>query len=196
MASGGFVSWTIEGSHLCQASPITAYHDLPSLSSTMKSRRTFSGCSTSSTTNTPGFTAHDTPGLSLLTQMISLKLGPTSRYDQSSENSMKSIVGVNWRIHTSSGLLTRPSPARKSFTTCIEDDVNHASTSGFKDNKLIKSIVKSSFDSLPINSHKFNLKGGAQTMCEHGDVIENGAVRIPITRDRFAIHRLCTQEQR
>lgn len=25
-------------------------------------------------------------------------------------------------------------------------------------------------------------------MCEHGDVIENGAVRIHITRDRIAIH--------
>jgi hypothetical protein len=28
-------------------------------------------------------------------------------------------VGVNWLIHTSSGLLSRPSSARKSFTTCI-----------------------------------------------------------------------------
>jgi hypothetical protein len=46
-------------------------------------------------------------------------------------------LGVNWRIHTSSGLLARPASARKSFTTCIIDDVNNTSTSTFKDNKLI-----------------------------------------------------------
>lgn len=96
-------------------------------------------------------------------------------------------LGVNWRIHTSSGLLTRPASVRKSFTSCIADDIDYTAFS-WKDNKLIKSIVKSSFYSGPINPHKFNLKGGAQTVGEHGDVIEDGAVRVPITRDRIAIH--------
>ena len=97
-------------------------------------------------------------------------------------------LGVNWRIHTSSGLLTRPASARKSFTTCIGDDIDKITASPFKDNKLIKSIVKSSFYSSPINPHKFNLKGGSQTVGEHGDIIEDGAVRVPITRDRIALH--------
>lgn len=104
------------------------------------------------------------------------------------QNDKVGAVGVNWLIHTSSGLLSRPASARKSFTTCIEDDASNAGNSRFKDNKLIKSIVKSSFYSSPINPHKFSLKGGAQTVGEHGDVIEDQAVRIPITRDRIAVH--------
>jgi hypothetical protein len=97
-------------------------------------------------------------------------------------------LGVNWRIHTSSGLLTRPASARKSFTTCIGDDIENMPPSNFKDNRLIKSIVKSSLYSGPINPHKFNLKGGSHTVGEHGDIIEDVAVRVPITRDRIALH--------
>jgi hypothetical protein len=97
-------------------------------------------------------------------------------------------LGVNWRIHTSSGLLTRPASARKSFTTCIEDDNGNTTTSRFKDNKLIKSIVKSSSYSSPVNPHKFYLKDGSQTVGEHGDVIKDPAVRVPITRDRITLH--------
>lgn len=117
-----------------------------------------------------------------------------------SDESLKSILkeldqdpsvgalGVNWRVHTSSGHLTRPASARKDFTTCITDDVDNTTVSPFKDNKLIKSIVKSSLYSSPINPHKFNLKGGAQTVGEHGDVIEDQAIRVPITRDRITLH--------
>ncbi len=104
------------------------------------------------------------------------------------ENDSVGALGVNWRIHTSSGLSSRPSSSRKSFITCIGDELENTDGSVWKDNKLIKSIVKSAFYSSPINPHKFNLKGGAQTVGEHGDVIEDAAVRIPITRDRITIH--------
>lgn len=104
------------------------------------------------------------------------------------QNDSVGALGVNWRIHTSSGLLTRPASARKSFTTCIGDYIDNTTTSPFKDNKLIKSIVKPSFSSGPINPHKFYLKDGSQTVGEHGDIIGDPAVRVPITRDRIALH--------
>ena len=53
-------------------------------------------------------------------------------------------LGVNWRLHSSANLTRRPDSIRHSFTRCVDDpeilQVPHLPT--YKDNRLIKSIVK------------------------------------------------------
>jgi hypothetical protein len=98
-------------------------------------------------------------------------------------------LGVNWEIHTSSGLLKRPQSARKAFTTCIEDaDPNHPIGEGHE-NEHIKSIVRTDLYDRPMHPHKFTMKDkNAKTVGEHGDVIDRFAWRVPITRDRISLH--------
>ncbi|RDL37284.1 uncharacterized protein BP5553_04717 [Venustampulla echinocandica] len=93
-------------------------------------------------------------------------------------------LGVNWKTHTSAGILTRPESARKSFTTCMSDPVGEV----HGDNTHIKSIVRTSSFAASYNPHKFTLIEGTMTVGEHGDVINTDAFRNPITRDRIALH--------
>ncbi len=100
-------------------------------------------------------------------------------------------LGINWRLHSSSNLTKRPDSVRKSFTSCPEDAefIPDANLTGWKDNRLIKSIVKMSFFEKPLTPHLFKTKEGTRTVGEHGDIIEDGdGVRQPITRDRIALH--------
>lgn len=100
-------------------------------------------------------------------------------------------LGVNWRLHSSSGLLTRPDSMRQSFTTCVGDPevLPIANLPVYKDNRLIKSIVRTSFFEKPLSPHIFKTQNGTRTVGEHGDIIQNGiGVRQPITRDRIGLH--------
>lgn len=102
---------------------------------------------------------------------------------------------VNWRIHTSAGLLTRPPSARKAFTACIEDqDPNHAPTVG-TENEHIKVIVKPSLAVGAAGPHKFSLKNGTRTVGEDGDTVDRAAWRVPITRRRVALHHYATKSR-
>ncbi|KAE8440502.1 hypothetical protein EG329_007419 [Mollisiaceae sp. DMI_Dod_QoI] len=101
-------------------------------------------------------------------------------------------LGVNWRMHTSSGLLTRPDSARKAFTTCIYDDQENDGASS--DNRHIKSIVRPSKTASHFNPHKFRLVDGAQTVGEDGDVVSTIAWR-PITRSRLALHHYAVKSR-
>ncbi|TVY26166.1 Glycosyltransferase family 92 protein [Lachnellula hyalina] len=96
-------------------------------------------------------------------------------------------LGVNWKTHTSQGLLKRPESCRKAFTTCLVDTPKEL-YGGTDDNHHIKSIVKMSLFDSCLNPHKFNLKDGAMTVGENGDVIDSIAWRSPVTRDRIALH--------
>ncbi|ELR02962.1 hypothetical protein VC83_00235 [Pseudogymnoascus destructans] len=103
--------------------------------------------------------------------------------------------GVNWQIHTSGGLLTRPPSARKGFTRCIEDqDPNHPPNVG-TENEHIKVLVKPSLAIGPDSPHKFKLKDGARTVGEDGDTVDRMAWRIPITRNRVALHHYATRSR-
>ncbi|KAL8743539.1 MAG: hypothetical protein Q9190_004120 [Brigantiaea leucoxantha] len=96
-------------------------------------------------------------------------------------NGFIGAVGVNWKTHTSSALLERPSEGcRKSFTTCIIDDPE-------QDNRHIKSFVKSQFFGGAVTPHYFHLKNGTRTVGEHEDAVPK-SWRTPITRDRIALH--------
>ena len=100
-------------------------------------------------------------------------------------------LGVNWRLHSSSGLLTRPKSMRQSFTTCVDDPevlpVDNLPL--YKDNRLIKSIVKMSVFEKPLSPHMFKTSNGTQTVGEHNDTIADGdGIRQPITRNRIALH--------
>ncbi|RDL39482.1 uncharacterized protein BP5553_03822 [Venustampulla echinocandica] len=95
-------------------------------------------------------------------------------------------LGVNWRMHTSSGLLTRPESARKGFIDCIWDDLKGQGANSF--NRHVKSIVRVSHAVRPANPHLWVLKDGSRTVGEHGDTIDSEAYRTPITRDRIALH--------
>lgn len=101
-------------------------------------------------------------------------------------------LGVNWRLHSSANLTKRPDSMRKSFTSCPEDPpiiIPDSNITGWKDNRLIKSIVKTAFFEKPLTPHLFKTKEGTRTVGEHGDIIEYGdGVRQPITRDRIALH--------
>ncbi|CAG8956116.1 hypothetical protein HYFRA_00012033 [Hymenoscyphus fraxineus] len=89
-------------------------------------------------------------------------------------------VAVNWRMHTSSGLLKRPTSARKAFTECIWDGKG-------THNLNVKSILRTDAGLEPTSPHTWHLKEGFVTVGEHGDQLE-GFFRQGITRDRIALH--------
>ncbi|KFZ11323.1 hypothetical protein V502_07602 [Pseudogymnoascus sp. VKM F-4520 (FW-2644)] len=98
-------------------------------------------------------------------------------------------LGVNWRLHSSSGIIHKASSVRKSFTSCCADPVGLDIPPGWKDSRLIKSIVKTDMFDAPISPHMFGLKNNTKTVGEHQDVINEGiGVRVPITKDRIALH--------
>jgi hypothetical protein len=99
-------------------------------------------------------------------------------------------VGMNWRLHTSNGLLERPDSVRKAFTSCAQDPQDVGSPLGWKDNRAIKSIVRTDmWQEPPYSPHMFRTVNGTKTLGEHGDVLaDNENVRYPITRDRIGLH--------
>jgi hypothetical protein len=103
-------------------------------------------------------------------------------------------LGVNWKTHTSNGLLKRPESCRKAFTTCLVDSPAEL-YGGTDDNHHIKSIVKTSFFGGCQNPHKFGLRDGAMTVGETGDIIHGLAWRSPITRDRIALHHYAVKSR-
>lgn len=104
-------------------------------------------------------------------------------------------LAVNWRIHSSSGLLKRPASSRKAFVTCIENaDPNHEPTIG-RDNEHIKSIVKTHLYERPLNPHKFATKDNSQTVGENGDVVDRYAWRVPITHERISVHHYASKSR-
>jgi hypothetical protein len=60
-------------------------------------------------------------------------------------------LGVNWQMHTSSGLLKRPESARKSFVECIWDDEENGGKNS--NNTHVKSIVRTDKAIRPVNPH-------------------------------------------
>jgi hypothetical protein len=90
-------------------------------------------------------------------------------------------LAINWRMHTSSGILTRPESVRKAFVDCIWDGAD-------SNNTHVKSIVRTQFADRPVNPHLWYLKEGKETVGENGDVVDSEAFRTPITRDRIALH--------
>ncbi|KFZ24401.1 hypothetical protein V502_01119 [Pseudogymnoascus sp. VKM F-4520 (FW-2644)] len=101
---------------------------------------------------------------------------------------------VNWQIHTSGGLLTRPPSARKGFTRCIEDQSPDHSPDVGTENEHIKVIVKPPRVAKP-DVHKFELKEGARTVGENGDTVDRLAWRVPITRRRVSLHHYATKSR-
>ncbi|KAE8450315.1 hypothetical protein EG329_006743 [Mollisiaceae sp. DMI_Dod_QoI] len=101
-------------------------------------------------------------------------------------------LGVNWRMHSSSGLLKRPESVRQSFVHCIYDDLEHNGTSSA--NAHIKSIVKTKYAEAAINPHKFATKG-RNTVGEYSDVVTTAAWRRPITRTRIGLHHYAVKSR-
>jgi hypothetical protein len=95
-------------------------------------------------------------------------------------------LGVNWQIHTSSGLLKRPELARKSFVECIWDGEENGGKNS--NNTHVKSIVRTDKEIRPVKPHLWLLKDDARTVGENGDAITTEAFRLPITRKRIALH--------
>lgn len=116
-----------------------------------------------------------------------------SQYD---DDDSVGAFAVNWQIHTSGGLLTRPPSARKGFTRCIEDqDPDHPPNVG-TENEHIKVIAKPSRSVGPGGPHKFVLKDGARTVGEDGDTVDRVAWRVPITREKIALHHYATRSKK
>lgn len=95
-------------------------------------------------------------------------------------------LAMNWRMHTSSGLKTRPESARKAFVDCTWDDEEHNGQTSH--NRHVKSIVRMSKAESPIGPHLWNLVKDAKTVGEHMDPVTSEAWRWPITRNRIALH--------
>jgi hypothetical protein len=96
-------------------------------------------------------------------------------------------LSINWQIHNSAGLLTRPATARAAFNRCVEDpDPNHGPGSG-SGNEHVKTFAKTKKFSSAGSPHNMNLKDKAHGVGEHNDTV-NGPWRSPITRDRVALH--------
>jgi hypothetical protein len=96
-------------------------------------------------------------------------------------------LGVNWRMHTSGGLLTRPESVRKSFTRCFDTDFTRNDMS--QDERHVKSIVRTAmFDGIS-SPHMFKTKNGSMTVGEDGlDAKPGYAWRFPISWNRLALH--------
>ncbi|KAG9237058.1 hypothetical protein BJ875DRAFT_370878 [Amylocarpus encephaloides] len=110
------------------------------------------------------------------------------------DDELVGALGVNWQLHNSNGLLTRPESVRQSFTTCLYDSPEELH-GGSDDNHHIKSIVKTAFFTSAQNPHKFGLRDGAMTVGENGDVIESQAFRSPITKDRISLHHYAVKSR-
>lgn len=110
------------------------------------------------------------------------------------DDPMIGALGINWKMHSSSGLITRPVSARQSFVKCIWDELHPEDGTLDSDNKHIKSIVKTTLYDKPINPHKFFLKAGAVTVGENRDVIEHPAFR-SITRDWITLHHYAVKSK-
>lgn len=107
-------------------------------------------------------------------------------------------LGVNWRLHSSANLTKRPDSMRQSFTSCVSDPeiLPVVDLPNYKDNRLIKSIVKTSLFEKPLSPHMFKTRNGTHTVGEHGDKIEDGdGIRQPITRDRIGLHHYTTKSR-
>ncbi|TVY20321.1 hypothetical protein LARI1_G002097 [Lachnellula arida] len=95
-------------------------------------------------------------------------------------------LAMNWRMHTSSGLKTRPESARKAFVECNWDDEEHDGQGSH--NRHVKSIVRMSKAQAPRGPHMWYLANGAKSVGEHMDPVTTEAWRWPITRNRIALH--------
>jgi hypothetical protein len=102
-------------------------------------------------------------------------------------------VGVNWRVHTSSGLIERPESVRKGFLTCTYDDLEHDGYSAV--NAKFRSFVKMKHIIGPSNPHRFSTTPGTITVGEDGNEITAVASRKPITRMRIGIHWYATRSK-
>lgn len=99
-------------------------------------------------------------------------------------------LGVNWKLHTSAGLLERPVTARKGFDVCVDDEKGDDSWSEY-----VKSIVRTSHFAGPGTDgvHTFALLNGTKTVGEdwkalNATEVGSTSLRIPITRNRLALH--------
>lgn len=82
--------------------------------------------------------------------------------------------------------MTRADSTRKTYTECIFDDPEHNGEAS--DNKHVKSVVRLDAYGAAWNPHYFGLKDGSLMTGEHGDMSGTGPFRVPITRDRIALH--------
>ncbi|TVY29887.1 hypothetical protein LHYA1_G001726 [Lachnellula hyalina] len=95
-------------------------------------------------------------------------------------------LAMNWRMHTSSGLKTRPESSRKAFVNCTWDDVDNDGHDSH--NRHVKSIVRMSKAVAPKGQHVWELSDGVNTVGEYMDPVTDLAYRSPITRNRIALH--------
>lgn len=103
--------------------------------------------------------------------------------------------GVNWIMHNSAGLLTRPASARQAFTSCIADpSPDHPIDVGI-DNEHTKVFVKPTAFKHPGNPHMMLLHDGYRTVGEKNDTLDRMAWRVPITRDRIALHHYAVKSR-
>jgi Glycosyl transferase family 2 len=126
---------------------------------------------------------YDTPGKETLKEILQSFEGDES----------VGALAVNWRTHTSAGLLKRPQSVRKSFTTCITDLYSPSGVES--DNMHIKSIVKSAYYIDPQSPHSFNLKDGAKLVGEDGQQVHSAPRRAPITRKRIGLHHYAVKSK-
>ncbi len=105
-------------------------------------------------------------------------------------NSTVGAFAINWKMHGSSGLLTRPlEGVRKSFTKClVDDDVVHDGGMTATSNQHIKVFVKTEAYCNPNSPHKMDLKEGYKTLGENGDEVTGHAWRVPGTKEKAALH--------
>jgi hypothetical protein len=96
-------------------------------------------------------------------------------------------VGVQWQMHNSAGLLTRPTSCRKAFTKCIADFET-------QDNRHIKSIVNTAYFVEAQTPHNFFTSHSTLTVGENGDTVPF-AWRHPITRNRIALHHYAVKSK-
>ncbi|KAG0651560.1 hypothetical protein D0Z07_1855 [Hyphodiscus hymeniophilus] len=108
------------------------------------------------------------------------------------EDASVGALAVNWRMHSSSGVLKRPQSARKSFVDCITDETDDYGRPS--DNQHVKVIVRTSYAQSPLGPHMWRLNQG-HVVGEHGDIIASEAWRNPITRDRIALHHYAVKSR-
>ena len=94
-------------------------------------------------------------------------------------------LGINWIVHDSNDLLTRPKSARSGFTRCVIDAPHPDGLEPL--NRHIKSFVQTKYYESCASPHNFLLNSSMTTVGENGDEVA-WAWREPITRDKILIH--------
>jgi Glycosyltransferase family 92 len=97
------------------------------------------------------------------------------------KNTTIGAIGANWRMHTSAGLIHKPTSNRAAFDVCVPDK-------GHRWNAYYKSFVRTAVYVKCMGGHHFRTSNNTISIGELGDQLEESPMRPNITREKWGMH--------